>query len=225
MPAISPEGKKLFKIFDILSAEAGPRRWWPARTSFEVMIGAILTQNTSWKNVEKTIGNLKRENALSFKKLSAMREKDIAQLIRPSGYFNQKAKRLVTFCSFIKKEYGGVIKRMKKQDTALLRNQLLALNGIGPETADSILLYALEKPAFVIDLYTKRILSRHGLLPFSETYEEYQRFFTDNLPKDTKLYNEFHSLIVYGGNNYCRKNPKCTTCPLKGFNGHKPDQD
>lgn len=225
MPAISSEGKKLLKIFDILSAEAGPRRWWPARTSFEVMIGAILTQNTSWKNVEKAIYNLKRESALSFKKFSSMSEKEIAQLIRPSGYFNQKAKRLVTFCDFIRDEYGGIIQRMKKQNTAILRHQLLALNGIGPETADSILLYALEKPVFVIDLYTKRILSRHGLLPFSEAYDEYQRFFTDNMPEDTKLYNEYHALLVYCGNNYCRRKPKCASCPLKGFNGHKPDPD
>ena len=225
MPVTSPEGKKLLKIFNILSAEAGPRHWWPARTSFEVMIGAILTQNTAWKNVEKAIGNLKKEDALSFKKFCSISENDIAQLIRPSGYFNQKAKRLVIFCDFIKNEYGGIINKMKKQDTVLLRNQLLALKGIGPETADSILLYALDKPVFVIDLYTKRILSRHNLLPFSDTYDEYQRFFTDNLPEDTKLYNEYHALLVYCGNNYCRKKPKCASCPLKGFNGQKPSLD
>ena len=225
MPSISSDGKKLLKIFEILSTEAGPRHWWPARTSFEVMIGAILTQNTAWKNVEKAIGNLKEARILSFNKFSATKEKEIAKLIRPSGYFNQKAKRLVIFCDFIKKEYGGIIQKMKRQKTALLRNQLLALNGIGPETADSILLYALDKPVFVIDLYTKRILSRHNLLPFSGTYDEYQKYFTDNLPEKIELFNEYHALLVYCGNNYCRRKPKCASCPLKNFNGHKPDPD
>ncbi|RMF96831.1 MAG: endonuclease III domain-containing protein [Candidatus Schekmanbacteria bacterium] len=214
--------EKLLKIYEILLSEAGPRHWWPAKTRFEVMIGAILTQNTAWKNVEKAIVNLKKAGALSFKKFSSLNEKEIAKLIKPSGYFNQKAKRLAAFCRFIKNEYGGIIDNMRKQDTALLRKKLLDLNGIGPETADSILLYALDKPIFVIDLYTKRILSRHNLLPFNATYDEYQKFFMDNLPHNTQLYNEYHALLVFAGNNYCRRKPKCSECPLLGFNGHNP---
>ncbi|MBI5374309.1 MAG: endonuclease III domain-containing protein [Candidatus Schekmanbacteria bacterium] len=212
----SPANKAILgKIFNTLLKAAGPRQWWPAKTAFEVMVGAILTQNTSWKNVEKAIANIRKEKLLSFKKFSSLKIEKIAQLVRPSGYYNQKAKKLKTLTDFIHSEYGGSIKRMEDSDTAKLREELLSLNGIGMETADSILLYALNKPVFVVDLYTKRILSRHEILPFNSSYEEVQRFFVENLSPNVSHYNEYHALLVFAGNRYCRKTPACEECPLK----------
>jgi len=206
----------LLDIYHNLSLAFGPQHWWPGDTPFEIAAGAILTQNTNWGNVEKAIQNLKKQKALSAKIIHEMPAKELAGLIRPAGYFNIKAQRLKSFIDFLMREYHGSMKRMKSGETHLLREQLLAVNGIGPETADSILLYALGKPVFVIDAYTKRVLSRHGILDERRSYDEFQELFHFALKKDAKLFNEYHALFVRVGKTYCRKNkPLCDECPLK----------
>lgn len=206
----------LKSIYQKLYSKFGPQYWWPARTPFEVMIGAILTQNTSWSNVEKAIANLKRHRALAPQKLYQMPLKELALLIKPAGYYNIKAKRLKAFLDFLFKHYRGRIKQMLHADIATLRRQLLSVKGIGPETADSILLYALEKPVFVVDAYTKRILSRHKLVRQDAAYDEVQKLFSRSLKNGVKLFNEYHALLVKLGKDYCHKTkPKCGSCPLK----------
>lgn len=201
-----------------LSRSLGPQHWWPAETPLEVIVGAILTQNTNWNNVEKAIINLKTKDILNVKGLKEISTKRLANLIRPAGYYNVKAKRLKNFINYLSSTYGGSIKKMFKKDFLLLRSELLNLNGIGKETADSILLYAGEKPIFVIDAYTKRILQRHHLIEKDTTYSQMQDFFMDNLKKDTKLFNEFHALLVNLGKNICTKRPYCEICPIKDIN-------
>lgn len=213
----SSSGKKLIEIYDKLYASFGPQHWWPADSSFEVIVGAILAQNTSWKNVEKAIRNLKEDGLLSPQGLKGIAEAELAVLIKPSGYFNQKAKRLKNFMKFFFDDYGGDLKTMFAEDLYPLRERLLRLKGIGPETADSILLYALEKPIFVVDAYTYRLFSRHNLIAEDSSYEQIQELFMDNLPTDVQLFNEFHALIVRLGHNYCRRTPGCDGCPLQGF--------
>lgn len=209
----------LLAIYNRLYNRFGPQGWWPADTPFEVVIGAILTQNTAWSNVEKAINNLKRNRLLTPKSLSKTNTCRIAKLVRPSGYYNIKAKRLRNFLDFLNNEFEGNLKRLLKQDTRSLRKRLLEIKGIGHETADSILLYAANKPVFVIDAYTKRIFSRHGIIDKNAKYEELQRLFMSNLPKDTRLYNEYHALIVRVGKELCKKEPKCHMCPLRGIKG------
>ncbi|MFO8057265.1 MAG: endonuclease III domain-containing protein [bacterium] len=206
--------KELLHIYELLYNHFGPLHWWPADTPFEVMVGAILTQNTSWKNVEKAIANLKEQGKLSPEKIKRSRRQTLARLIRPSGYFNQKAERLQDFADYFVRNYRGDWRRMAKRETAELRRELLALRGIGPETADSILLYALYKTVFVVDAYTRRAFSRLGHIPPDAGYETTQKFFVDHLPADQKLYNEFHAQVVYLGKDYCRPRPKCDLCPL-----------
>lgn len=205
----------LRKIFDKLYAFYGPQNWWPGDTPFEVAVGAILTQNTNWSNVEKAISNLKKERVLNAKALYALPVNKLASLIKPSGYFNIKAKRLRSFLAFLADNYKGSLKQMAKEDLTSLRPKLLAVNGIGPETADSILLYALDKPVFVIDAYTKRVLSRHGVMGADATYDEYQALFHKELDEDLQLFNEFHALFVMVGKDYCKPKPLCERCPLK----------
>lgn len=200
--------KKLYNTF-------GPQAWWPGDTAFEIIVGAILTQNTAWVNVEKAIKNLKENNLLSSKALSRTKTSRIARLIKPSGYYNIKAKRLKNFLNFLSTKFNGNLNRLFKTDLLVLRQALLEVKGIGPETADSILLYAANKPIFVIDAYTKRIFSRHGLVNEDAAYDDLQQFFMSNLPKDARLYNEYHALIVKVGKDLCRKRPKCDLCPLK----------
>lgn len=210
--------RSLLKIYDLLFSMFGPRYWWPGDTKIEVIIGAILTQNTAWTNVEKAMRNLKKENVLSVKKLYAIPEKKLAGLIRPSGYYNIKAGRIRNFLGFLRDRYKKSISRMFREDLYKLRGELLAIKGIGMETADSILLYAGNKPVFVVDAYTKRVLSRHGFARKDEGYEEIQALFMDNLRKDARLFNEFHALIVELGKTTCKsKQPLCGTCPLKGM--------
>lgn len=205
----------LLKIYQKLYQSFGPQYWWPGDTPFEIAIGAILTQNTNWGNVEKAINNLKNQDALSAKAINKMPVKKLSELIRPAGYFNIKAKRLKSFINFLMNKYNGSMKRMKNDDIYSLREKLLSINGIGPETADSILLYALEKPIFVIDAYTKRVLSRHGIMEHDELYEKFQEFFHTSLKKDVKLFNEYHALFVRAGKTFCkRKKPLCDECPL-----------
>ncbi|MBI4223624.1 MAG: endonuclease III domain-containing protein, partial [Deltaproteobacteria bacterium] len=181
-------------------------------------VGAILTQNTAWTNVEKAIRNLKRNRLLDPKRLLKLPPQKLARLIRPAGYFNVKTKRLRHFLKFLMGEYHGNISKMKRRPPAELREKLLAVNGIGPETADSILLYALGKPVFVIDAYTQRILSRHYLTKKETSYEALQNFFLQRLKPDVSFYNEYHAQLVNIGKDFCRKNPRCDQCPLNGLN-------
>ncbi len=205
----------LIDMYDRLSHAFGPQHWWPGDTPFEIAVGAILTQNTNWLNVEKAIQNLKNRDALSAEVIYEIPVKELAELIRPAGYFNIKAQRLKSFINFLMKEYHGSMIKMKSRETHLLRKQLLSVNGIGPETADSILLYALEKPVFVIDAYTKRVLSRHRILDDNSSYDEFQSLFQGTLKQDEKLFNEYHALFVKLGKTFCRKSkPLCETCPL-----------
>jgi endonuclease-3 related protein len=207
---------KLKTIYQKLYAYFGPQYWWPAKTSFEVMVGAILTQNTSWQNVEKAIDNLKENRLLKPDKLYKLSSYRLSLLIRPAGYYNIKTKRLKAFLNFLFKSYAGSLKKMSLMDTQHLRPQLLSVNGIGPETADSILLYALNKPIFVIDAYTKRILSRHRLIKKDAGYSEIQNLFMKQLKNDGKLFNEYHALLVRLGKEFClKRRPKCKACPLK----------
>jgi len=206
--------KQLWDIYNLLYTAFGSRNWWPAGTAEEVIIGAILTQNITWKNVEQAIAALKARRALSFKAIAAMDEQELARIIQPARFLNQKARALKAFADYFDGTYGYCLQRMKRQDVWELRDELLGLYRIGPETADSILLYALEKPVFVIDLYTKRILSRHGLLTMEDPYAAYQKFFMDALAPDVPLYNEYHALLVHLGNQFCKPRPLCEKCPL-----------
>ncbi len=210
-------------IFDALFSFYGHQYWWPGDTPFEIAVGAILTQNTNWANVEKAIKNLKNANALSAKALYGMETEKIAMLIRPAGYFNVKAKRLKAFVDFLIYNYGGSINRMKGEDVGILRKKLLCVHGIGPETADSILLYALDIPVFVIDAYTKRVLSRHSIIDYKASYEEYQELFHKELDEDINVFNEFHALFVRVGKDFCRPKPRCEGCPVRhlGVSGQR----
>lgn len=204
---------RVYEIYKDLYDYYGPQHWWPADDWFEVTVGAILTQNTSWNNVEKSIENLKQRDLLEPEKLSKIEEDDLAQLIRSSGFYNLKSKRLKNFLEWLKK-YNYDIDKIKDKSVTSLREELLSIKGIGKETADSILLYAFEMPVFVIDAYTKRMFSRLGLI-LSREYDEFQNFFEKNLTKDVQLYNEYHALIVKHSKVYCKKMPKCSNCFLK----------
>jgi len=210
----SLSGQRLMEMFDLLFAHFGPQNWWPAKTELEVMIGAILTQNTNWTNVEKAISNLKNKDLVSLDRLVSLSVEDLAEVIRPAGYYNIKAKRLKNLINFIFDQYDGDLAGLLQEDTDRLREGLLSVNGVGPETADSIILYAAKRPLFVIDTYTHRILSRHAMAGEEATYYDMQELFMDHLPEDVSLFNEFHALIVQTGKNYCRKNPLCEDCPL-----------
>jgi len=205
-------------LYRALYRSYGPQHWWPGDTAFEVIAGAVLTQNTAWGNVEKAIANLKRRRLLTPSRLTSVPSKKLAALIRPSGYFNIKTQRLKNLLILVRNRYRGSLKRMFSDDPEALRESLLGVNGIGPETADSILLYAAKRPFFVVDAYTRRLLYRHGFISNNADYHEVQRLFTENLPKDTRLYNEFHALIVKVGKERCRKsNPLCSECSLESL--------
>ena len=211
----SPQ-KNLIEIYEKLLTAFGPRRWWPAKTPQEVILGAILAQNTSWHNAKKAIVSLHRAGVRNFKTIQETNERLLADLIRPARFMNQKAQTLKGFSQYFQERYRFSIARMKKVDLPVLREELLALYRIGPETADSILLYALDKPIFVIDAYTKRIFSRHDFMDSAQSYDTYQRFFMDNLPHDVNLYNEYHALLVHTGYLYCKPKPQCDACPYPG---------
>jgi len=204
----------ILDLYQILYRYFGPQHWWPARTSFEVMVGAILTQNTNWGNVEKAIAKLREAKALQPETIARMPQPRLRLLIRSSGFYHQKARRLKALAHFLLNRYGGINPRLRKQDTDRLRKELLSLDGIGPETADSILLYALNRPVFVIDAYTRRIFSRHRFLPEDSKYDKWQRLFMDNLPHRSDLFNEYHALIVKLAKIHCRRKPLCQGCPL-----------
>jgi endonuclease-3 related protein len=203
-------------IHDILLARFGPQHWWPGDSAFEIAAGAILAQNTSWSNAAKAVVNLKKERVLQPRSLYRLGMRGTARLIRPSGYYRLKAQRLNNFLRLVMNKYGGSLARMKKVPLAKLREELLSVNGIGPETADSILLYAFNKPVFVVDAYTKRVFGRHHFIPDGAAYGDIQAFCMKNLPRKAGLFNEYHALLVRLGKEYCLKNkPKCGICPLK----------
>ncbi len=202
-------------MYKILLAAFGPQNWWPAKTAFEVCVGAILTQNTSWKNVERAITNLRKKHLLSPASIRRVRRDRLARAIRSSGYYNQKAGRLKTFARWFGCRLRDRFKNAKGIPTSGLRNELLAIPGIGPETADSILLYAFNRPTFVVDAYTRRLVERHHMLPDGASYNEIKLLFESNLKKSPKLFNEFHALIVQLGKTYCRKTADCKECPLR----------
>jgi endonuclease III related protein len=202
--------------YDVLFAAQGPQHWWPGRTPFEIIVGAILVQNTSWTNVATAIEHLRRAKLLTPLAIEKVSTPRLQRLIRSSGYFRQKTKKLKAFVGFLRREYQGSLSKMSRAPTQTLRDQLLAIHGIGPETADSILLYAAKHPVFVVDAYTRRILERHGHPHAVLGYEDVRQLFERNLPPDVALYNEFHALIVHTGKHFCRpRNRRCGECPLK----------
>ena len=205
----------LLRIYGLLNGHFGDLHWWPAEEPFEVMVGAILTQNTAWANVEKAIAALKGNRLLSPEALFRIDEGTLAGIIRPSAYYNVKAGRLKSFVRFLQEEYAGDIGIMSAEELPALRDKLLGVQGIGQETADSILLYACGKPVFVCDAYTRRILQRHRMIDDEADYRSIQEMFMDHLPHDAALFNQFHALIVYAGKTFCRKAPKCDPCPLR----------
>lgn len=207
--------RTLLKIYQKMFDALGPRQWWPGETPFEVVVGAILTQNTNWSNVEKAIKNLKMAGKLSPEGIYGLSITELAELIKPSGFFNVKAKRVKAFINWLFSRYEGNLSKMFAQDLQSLRNELLSVKGIGPETADSILLYAGNMPTFVVDAYTHRIFSRHELIPEESTYDEMKSFFEENLPKEVQLFNEYHALLVNIGKTFCKPKKVCEPCPLK----------
>lgn len=207
---------KLLNIFDILLQHFGQRHWWPGDTALEISVGAILTQNCAWHNVEKAINGLKEKGLLEIDALHRAERDELAEVIHPCGFFNLKSERLKSFIKVLAEEYTGSFEIINRYEINALRERLLAIKGIGPETADSILLYALERPIFVIDAYTKRFVANHGLCDKRSdlTYDFLQQLFMDHLPRDTYLFNEYHALIVRLCQSYCRKTPVCGQCPL-----------
>ncbi|TWJ17556.1 endonuclease III domain-containing protein [Geobacter argillaceus] len=208
--------ERLLHLYELLLATYGPRHWWPAETPFEVCVGAILTQNTNWVNVEKAIANLKAAGFLSVEALVRVDPLELGEVIRPAGFFNVKSRRLKSFVTWLMLRADGSLEQLFAADWRQLRPELLAISGIGPETADSILLYAGAQPTFVVDAYTRRLLFRLGLLTEEDTgYEEVRSLFMDALPQEVSLFNEYHALIVQHCKERCRKRPLCGGCVLR----------
>lgn len=206
---------QLQDIYDRLDNFFGPLHWWPAENRFEVIVGAVLTQNTNWKNVEKSIDTLKRADLLNFEALINLPETELASLVRSSGYYNLKARRLKNLLEMIHRDFNGDLDLMFSEETSVARQALLEVKGIGPETADSILLYGGGHPVFVVDAYTHRILSRHNLVPETSDYQSIQDLFMDNLDHDTPMFNQYHALMVRTAKRFCKKKaPLCEDCPL-----------
>ncbi|MDE2058928.1 MAG: endonuclease III domain-containing protein [candidate division NC10 bacterium] len=208
-------GRRLLSLYRHLFRHFGPQRWWPARSRFEVIVGAILTQNTAWTNVEKAINAIRAARLLNPRGIDGTPHDRLARLIRPTGYYNMKAERLKHFTCFLLARYSGSVQRMFRGKRPGLREELLGILGIGEETADSILLYAGGRPIFVVDAYTRRVLERHGLIAANARYGEIQRLFMAHLPADPALFNEYHALLVAVGKSYCRRTPNCNGCPLR----------
>lgn len=206
----------LYQIFQFLQRAYGPQHWWPGESAFEVMVGAILTQNTSWMNVERAIANLKKARALSAARIMALTHRQLAAQLKPVGYFNVKATRLKNFCHWYAAQGG--LRKLQRHPTPALRQMLLAVNGVGPETADDMLLYAFARPVFVIDAYTRRLFSRLGLVAGEESYETLRAVFESGLARHKDkvvLFNEYHALIVHHAKYYCRNKPLCNECCLR----------
>lgn len=207
----------LGRVYRTLAARYGPARWWPGESPFEVCLGAILTQNTAWTNVERALDALRSRGLLSFEALAALTRDELAELIRPAGTYRVKAARVRSFLEFLGLEYGGRAEAMAADGPSVLRRKLLGVNGIGPETADSIALYAAGLPLFVVDAYTRRVFGRLGVLRGDEGYEEVQRLFMRRLPNDAGLFNDYHAQIVRLAKETCRAVPRCGECPLRGM--------
>ncbi|MHC4122207.1 MAG: endonuclease III domain-containing protein [Planctomycetota bacterium] len=208
-------GEKLIEIYRLLLDHFGHQHWWPGETKFEIIVGAILTQNTNWGNVEKAIANLKSKDYLTAEKLYSLNINELASLIRPAGYYNLKSKRLKNFLNWLFDNYDGALTNLEGAGTVQLREELLAIRGIGPETADSILLYAFERDVFVVDAYTARIMTRHQMIEYGADYEQIQCLFESSLEANTKMFNEYHALLVKVGKEFCRPTAKCIECPLR----------
>ena len=216
----SKPGHALRELFEVLRLHYGPQHWWPGDSVFEIMVGAVLTQNTAWTNVERAIGNLKSHDLLFLDAIGRLGREELAQLIRPAGYFNVKAQRLHNLCEFLQAQGGET--SLSRMADGPLRESLLGVNGVGPETADDIMLYAFERPVFVIDAYTRRLFSRIGLIAGDESYEKLRSFFESNLESNVDLFNEYHALIVRHGKNICTKKPRCGECCIRGHCAYFP---
>jgi endonuclease III related protein len=212
---MAQQDRALVQGYRILRARNGNLHWWPGRTPLEVIVGAILTQNTAWTNVRKAIAELRAGRLLSIRGLRGASRPRLERAIRASGYFRQKTLKLKAFVALLDRDYGGSLARMGRAPTAELRARLLATWGIGPETADSILLYAFRRPVFVADAYTYRVVTRHGWAPARIGYPELQRLFTGVLPRRVALYNDYHAQLVWLGKHFCRTRPRCEECPLR----------
>jgi endonuclease-3 related protein len=208
-------GQRLNQIYQKLLERFGPQHWWPGDTPFEIIVGAILTQNTNWGNVEKAISNLKASDVLTPDRLHGLPQERLADLIRPAGYYNIKAVRLTNFLQWLFTRYQGDLAGVEGRGTPSLREELLAIKGIGPETADSILLYAFDRPIFVVDAYTARVAARHGLIEPPFDYHQLQEVFQSSLQQEVPLFNEYHALLVRVGKEYCKPTPRCKGCPLE----------
>ncbi len=209
----SPAARSLRHLYDVLLGAFGPQHWWPGETPFEVMVGAVLTQNTNWKNVERAIDNLKGSDLLDPHALHRLSEAKLATLVRPSGFYNVKARRLKALLNWLIDSADGDLEDLRRRPLSKLRGALLSVPGVGPETADSILLYALGKPTFVVDAYTRRVLRRHGLVDERASYEDVKALFELCLPRKAQLFNEYHALLVELGKRFCRPQPLCADCP------------
>ncbi len=213
---MSSLSRTLQEVYDRLNGHFGPLHWWPAENPFEVVVGAVLTQNTNWKNVEKAIDSLKQAGVFSFDGLLRLSEQELGGYIRSSGYYNLKARRLKNLLEMVATDFGGDLARLLAENTVAARRALLEVKGIGPETADSILLYGGGHPVFVVDAYTHRILSRHNLIPEECDYQLVQELFMDNLTSDAEMFNQYHALLVITAKNFCKKSgPLCSRCPLE----------
>ncbi len=221
----TPTTRTLRAFYDALFAAYGPQHWWPARTPTEVIIGAILTQNTAWRNVERAIANLGEANALDWTRLRDLPPEQLAELIRPAGTYQVKTRRLKAFIAWFWERYDGDLERMFATALPTLREELLSVSGIGRETADAILLYAGQLPSFVVDAYTARVLYRHGLIDEPADYDEIKDLFESSLPTDVPLFNEYHALLVQVGKLHCRPRARCADCPLDRFEHVLPDPE
>lgn len=210
-------GSTVMELYKRLFARYGAQGWWPGEGRFEIIVGAILTQNTNWGNVEKAIANLKTAGCLTPEGLYALDTERLAELIRPAGYFNVKAQRLRHFLEWLFRRFDGDLEAAAELSTHGLREELLAIKGIGPETADSICLYAFDKPVFVVDAYTARILGRHGMIWPEAGYEEIREYFEGGLERNVQMFNEFHALLVRLGKEHCKPKPLCSGCPLEDW--------
>lgn len=214
---MSTTARTLMTFYESLLEAYGPQRWWPGQTRTEIAVGAILTQNTNWQNVERAIDRLRQAGCLDWRSLHEIDESPLAELIRPAGYYNLKARRLKNLVRWLWSAYDGRFDDLADMPMEQVRSELLAINGIGPETADSIVLYALEMPSFVVDAYTARVVRRHGLVDGAIEYHELKALFEDNLPADVALFNEYHALIVAVGKAHCKPRARCDGCPLERF--------
>jgi endonuclease III related protein len=223
LPRPAPRRRRLLRLYDRLHRRYGPQRWWPARARFEIVVGAILTQNAAWRNAERAIARLRAAGALDVQTVLRLPSARLAALLRPSGTFRVKARRLRAFAAHVTRRHGGRLARLIALPLPALRDELRGIPGVGPETADAIALYAAGRPIFVVDAYTRRILARHRLVAPDADYAAVQALLMTHLPHDPALFNEFHALLVRVGKEHCRTRPRCEGCPLRfDLRGRRP---